>query len=234
MATQVLLEVQDRQLVILLEREELAERRIGIDGLLVHELVLLAVGGNSLGDIGAADLGVLGLTQEGKKLIRDCDRGREDAGLGGCTLHRGLAVLALALSLLGEAARELLDGLQVGHLLSGVGLGEGHQLMLAGHSVGKSDSDVLLNSGDSRLRGDSGGYSHRGSHRGRGCSSNRGLLLLARLDRSSNDRGGDNNSDRSFDGGLGRLLGSLGDRGGGAHFGYIGGRIGRHGTRMYH
>ena len=114
-ATKVLLEVEDRELVILLEREELAKRRIRIDRLLVHELVFLAVGRDGLGDVGAADLRVLGLAEKREEFIRDRNRRRKDAGLGNRTLNRRrLATLALAIRLFGEAGRELLKRLDIG------------------------------------------------------------------------------------------------------------------------
>ena len=236
MAAQELLEVQDRELVALGQGEELAERRIGVDRLLVHQAVALGVIHHTLGHGRAADLGVLGLAEEGAQLLRDADGLREDAVLGGGTLD-GLGLsLAAAIGLLGEAGGQLLNGLEVGGLLGGIGLGERHQLVLLGDGVGERHGDVLLDGGG-RLEGRRGGESDRGGDRRGGDrrrhSSNRSSGgLLADLGRSSNRsdrrRGGDRRSDSSGNGGLdglGGLLGGGGLSGGSAHFDVLGGSI---------
>ena len=64
MAAEVLLEVQDRERVTLVEREELAERRIRLDRLLVHEALAARILHHALRDRRAADLRVLGLAKE--------------------------------------------------------------------------------------------------------------------------------------------------------------------------
>ena len=48
---EVALEVQDLELIRLLERKELAERRIGLDDLLDHERVVLGVGADTGRDL---------------------------------------------------------------------------------------------------------------------------------------------------------------------------------------
>lgn len=226
-ATQVLLQVQDGQLITLLQAEELAERSIGVDALLVHELVLLAVGGDGLGHVGAADGVALGLAEEGQELIRDCDGSGEDAGLGHGTLDRGLAVLALAISLLGEAGRQLLDRLEVGGGLRVQGLELGVDLLLAGDGLVENRAEVLVGSG---LHSGRGGLGNGDGDRddNSGCSCGSGCGLLAGLSssggsgnrrRSGNHRGGHRLNN------LRRLLGGLRGRCGSAHFDNVGGSI---------
>jgi len=226
-AAEELLEVEDRELVALREGEELAERGVRVDRLLVHEVVGLGVGHDALGDLRAADLRVLGLAEEGAELIGDADGLREDAVLGRGTLDGGrLALATTALGLLGEACRELLDRLEVRGLLDGVGLGGRDELLLAGDGVRKRDGDVLIgrrNRGDLR-RSNNGGRDDRGRNRGSG-----GGRLLAGLGRCRGGRGRNNGGDDGLSrlGGL-RGLGGLGDggRGGGAHYVGIGGSFG--------
>jgi len=233
-AAQELLEVQDRELVALGQGEELAERRIGVDRLLVHQAVALGVIHHTLGHGRAADLSVLGLAEEGAQLLRDADGLREDAVLGSGTLD-GLGLsLAAAIGLLGEAGGQLLNGLEVGGLLGGIGLGERHQLMLLGDRIRERHGDVLLDGGG-RLEGGRGGKSDRGCRRGKRRRSNRssrssgGLLAdLGRSSRSSSRNRGDNSSNDNsgrLNGLHGGLLGGGGLSGGSAHFGVLGGSI---------
>ena len=58
------LEVQDLELIRLLERKELAERRIGLDDLLDHERVVLGVGADTGRDLRAAEQSALRDTEE--------------------------------------------------------------------------------------------------------------------------------------------------------------------------
>jgi len=230
-AAQELLEVQDRELVALGQGEELAERRIGVDRLLVHQAVALGVIHHTLGHGRAADLGVLGLAQEGAQLLRDTDGLGEDAVLGGGTLD-GLGLsLAAAIGLLGEAGGQLLNGLEVGGLLGGIGLGERHQLVLLGDRVRERHGDVLLDGGG-RLERRRGGGCCQCRGRSRGGRSNRsnrsssGLLadLGRRNSRNRRDNSSNDNSGR-LNGLHGGLLGGGGLSGGSAHFGVLGGSI---------
>ena len=237
MATQELLEVEDRELVILLEREEFTKRRIRVDRLLVHELVLLAVRRDGLGDVGAADLRVLGLAEEREELIRDRNRRREDAGLGRCTLNNGLLVLTLAIRLLGEAGRELLERLGVRGRLRVQRLDLNADLVLARERLGDEGREILIRrrgsgiSGRGRGRGnngrrDDGSGSRNGGSRNSGGSRLRGLRGLRR---GSRDGGSDWRGNNGLSGLCGdRLLGRLrggGGNGGSAHFDSVGGSI---------
>ena len=237
MATKVLLEVEDRELVILLEREELAKRRIRVDRLLVHELVLLAVGRDGLGDVGAADLRVLGLAKEGEELIGDRNGRREDAGLGHRTLDRRLLVLALTIRFLGEAGRELLERLRVGRRLGVERLDLDADLVLACERLGDERREILIRSSRrsigrrgrcrSRCSGDNRGRNRRSGY-DRGGSSGRLLGLRGRNRRGSNGSGSRNSRGRNN--GLSdlrnRLLGRLGGGGSSsAHFDSVRGSI---------
>jgi len=75
---EVLLEVEDGKAVSLREAEELAERGIRLDGLLVRELVVLGVLHYTTRDIGAADLRTRGKLEENAELLRDLNRLGED------------------------------------------------------------------------------------------------------------------------------------------------------------
>lgn len=112
MAAEVRLEVEDRELVALVKREELAKGRIRLDGLLVHKVVGTRVRHDRLRDSRAANLRALGEREKRAELIRDLHRRREDAGLLDLTLNRlGLAA-ATALGLLDDASRLLLKRLE--------------------------------------------------------------------------------------------------------------------------
>ena len=109
------LEVQDLELIRLLEREELAERRIGLDDLLDHERVVLGVGADTGRDLRAAEQSALGDAEERAERIRDLGGTGEDRLLLGLTLdRRGLAAAAALLGLLELAGNLLLKLLHVG------------------------------------------------------------------------------------------------------------------------
>ena len=111
-AAEELLEVQDRERVTLVERQELAERGIGLDRLLVHEVVGARIRHDALRDRRAADLRVLRLAEERRELIADLDGLREDAGLRLRTLNGLRLALAAAVGLLDDAGRLLLNDLE--------------------------------------------------------------------------------------------------------------------------
>jgi hypothetical protein len=223
---QVLLEVEDGQVVRLRESQELAQRGIGLDGLLIHQVVGLGVGHDTLGHLRARERGTLGLTQEGAELIRHLHGLREDAvsGVGTSSLG-GLVLATLALGLLGDARGLLLDGLAEGGNLRVQGLEGGNLLVQLGDRLVEGRDDVILSG--SHLRS-GGGSSNR-------CSNRRGLNggcslggLLAHLG-LHNGRGSGGNRGNGL-GLCGGLLGRLSGSGGHlrAHFGGI---SGGHGTR---
>ena len=228
-AAEELLEVQDRERVTLVERQELAERGIGLDRLLVHEVVGARIRHDTLRDRRAADLRVLGVGEEAAELVADLDGLREDAGLGLRTGDGLRLALAAAIGLLDDAGRLLLNDLE----RSGGGrrgrLERTQLLVELRDRLLERGTDILLNDG---VRG-------RGGHNGRGrggdyCSLDdlrglRGLRGLGgRNGGSNNNRGGDLNN---RGGGLrGRLLRRR--LRSGTHFGIVGGTNCGHGTRV--
>ena len=77
---EVLLEVEDRQIVLLREAEELAERGIRLDRLLVRQRLVLGILHYTAGDIRTADLCAGGEAEEHTELLRDLNRLGEDRG----------------------------------------------------------------------------------------------------------------------------------------------------------
>ena len=61
---QVELEVQDLELILLRQGKELAEGRIGLDDLLLHELLVLGVRADALRHLRAREQGALRNTEE--------------------------------------------------------------------------------------------------------------------------------------------------------------------------
>ena len=124
MTLEVLLEVEDGEAVRLREAEELAERGIRLDGLLVRELVVLSILHDATRDIRAADLSARGKAEEDAKLLRDLNRlGKDRRGVGlllaiGTDSARLAAAAALGLLLkasnlllhLLHLRRELIEG----------------------------------------------------------------------------------------------------------------------------
>lgn len=83
MTLEVLLEVEDGKAVRLRETEELAERSIRLDGLLVRELVVLGILHDAARDIRAADLSASGKAEEDAEILRDLNRlGEDRRGVG--------------------------------------------------------------------------------------------------------------------------------------------------------
>ena len=228
-AVEVLLEVEVRQGLTLADGEELLERGIGLDVVLVLEALLLNIVVHRLRDLRAREKRLLGLAEEGKELLRDLrgaleDRG--DTGLDLLTLDRRRAALALAgiLDLTVDTFIELLD------------LGEHRRdRLLERVEVERHRLEVLI---ERRRRAGRRGNGRRlnrrrrDNNRGRRGGGRSGLLgsLLGRLSdswRSRNRRG--RRSDLLLRNDL-LHSGRLGD--GGVH--YTGGRgtIGRHFTRV--
>ena len=119
---EVALEVEVREALRVSNAKELLERGIRLDVVLVLEALLLDVGGDRLGDIGAAHLAALGLAEEDAEVIAELGGNLEDAEasrLRNTVLIelRGGATLALAgiLDLTGYTLLELLElGVQGG------------------------------------------------------------------------------------------------------------------------
>jgi len=232
-AAQVLLQIEDRQRITLIERQKLAELRIGLDGLLVHQIVGAGIGHYTLRDGRAADLRILGLAKERAELRGDLHGLREDAGLGLGTLNSLRLALAAAIGLLDDASRLLLNNLERGRGRA-EGRLEGSELLVEIRDrLLERGTDVLLGSGlggrrnnrrgcNSRCRGDSGNL---------GCDSGLHGLGLHGLDgdRGDNSRHRLKSSDGDRLSGLHGLLGGLDGR---THFSVIGGTNCGHGTRV--
>jgi hypothetical protein len=218
-ATEELLEVEDGKVVSLTEGEELAESSVGLDGLLVHKVVGLGIGHDTLGDGRAANLSSLGLTKEGAELISNLDGLGEDARLGLSTLDLGTGPLAAAISALGEAGSLLLDGLEGGGSSGGSSLEVVEVLLKGSNGLLERGTEVLIS--DSGRSGDN--IDDRGSNRGGNSLSLGGLLGGLGNNRGSRSHRGRNNSGNSLS--LGGLLGGLGGRahrvsGGGSRCGH--------------
>ena len=233
MAAKELLEVENRERITLVKREELAESGVGLNRLLVHEVVGARIRHDTLRDRRAADLRVLGLGEEAAELVANLDGLREDAGLRLRTLNGLRLALAAAVGLLDDTGGLLLNDLEGRRGGRGRRL-EGAQLLVElRNRLVERGADVLL------LRG-RGGDRRRG--RGRddnGCRLNNGgglggLCGLGRL-RGDCRRCDSGNNDGGLNRGNGGLRGlrrlrRLGR--GGAHFGSIGGTNCGHGTRV--
>ena len=119
---EVALEVEVREALRVSNAKELLERGIRLDVVLVLEALLLDVGGDRLGDIGAAHLAALRLAEEDAEVIAELGGNLEDAEAGRLRNTvlielRGGAALALAgiLDLTGYTLLELLElGVQGG------------------------------------------------------------------------------------------------------------------------
>lgn len=232
MAAEELLEVEDRERVTLVKREELAEGTVGLDRLLVHQVVGARVRHNALRDRRAADLRVLRLGEEAAELVADLDGLREDAGLGLRTGNGVRLALAAAIGLLDDAGRLLLNDLEGGCGGAGGRLERAELLVELRDRLLERGTDVLL----IRRRGSHDRRGRRGDHNNRRLN-NGGLgdLGLRRL-RGRDSRCGDLNR-RSNSGGNGLCgLRGLRRRGlggnGGAHFGRVGGTNCGHLTRV--
>ena len=240
MAAEELLEVQNRERVTLVERQELAERGIGLNRLLVHEVVGARVRHDTLRDRRAADLRVLRLGEEAAELVANLDRLREDARLGLRTGDGVRLALAAAVGLLNDAGRLLLNDLESS--------GGGRRGRLERTQLLVELRNRLLERGTNVLLDGLGG---RGGNRRRGgnlcgcnCSRSGGLRFglfgnLRGLDCNGggcNRRGCNRGGHRGRGGlrGLGldflrrRRLGGNGS----AHFGRVGGTNCGHRTRV--
>lgn len=236
MAAEELLEVQDRERVTLVERKELAEGGVGLDRLLVHQVVRARIRHHTLRDRRAADLRVLRLGEEAAELVADLDGLREDARLGLRTGNGVRLALAAAIGLLDNAGRLLLNDLEGRGCRRGRRLERAELLVELRDRLLERGTDVLLNNG---VRG-RGGNDGRRSRNSRSRSRRRGGRLCLRdlrsLHRDCRGLHRRNNRD-SHRGGLRFvLLRGLRRRGlggnGGAHFGRVGGTNCGHLTRV--
>ena len=115
---EVALEVEVRQALRVRNAEQLLERGIRLDVVLVLEALLLDVRRDRLRDVGAAHLAALGLAEEDAEVIAELGGDLEDAEAGRLgravliELGRG-AALALA-SILDLAGNTLLELLELG------------------------------------------------------------------------------------------------------------------------
>jgi hypothetical protein len=95
------LQVQDHEFWVLFsDVEELAQRGIGVDDLLVHQALGLGVVADGSGNFAAAHQGALWLTQEDTEVITDLDWLLEDAFALWLITFSGLGALALLAGLL--------------------------------------------------------------------------------------------------------------------------------------
>lgn len=205
MAAKILLEVEDGKVVALAEGEELAESGISLDGLLVHQVVGLSVGHDTLGDRRAANLSSLSLAKEGAELISNLDGLGEDARLGLSTLDLGAGPLAATVSTLGKAGSLLLNGLESRSSGSSGRLEVVEVLLEGGNRLLKRSTEVLIDGS----RGSRGNNSLDNSRDSRGSN---GLSLGGLL----GDLGGGSGHRGSYGSSL-SLSGLLGGLGGRAH-----------------
>lgn len=230
MGAEVLLEVEDRERITLVEREELAEGGVGLDRLLVHEVVGARIRHDALGDRRAADLRVLGVGEEAAELVADADGLREDARLGLGTLDGLRLALAAAVGLLDDAAGLLLDDLE-GRRGGRRSRLEGAELVVElRNRLVERGTDVLLNDGvRGRGRNDGRGDDHRGLDDGLDGLGLRGLY-------GGGSDGLCNNGCSNGCDNLGLLCGlrRLRGLGGGAHFDVVRGTNCGHLTRVLH
>lgn len=221
-AAQELLQVQDGQHVALIQGQQLAQRGIRLDGLLVHQVVVARILHHTLGHRRPAHLRVLGLAQERAQLSRDLHGLGEDAGLGLGTLHDLRLALAAAIRLLRQARRLLLNGLQRRRRSRRSRLQARQLLLQVRDGLLQRGTHVLI--GRHLRRGDNGlGSSHRLNHL---LLLNLGLGRLRRLGRLGGNHLGNSSNGNGNGNGLSNSLRSLlGRLHGGAHFGGVGGSI---------
>ena len=227
MAVQVALEVEVGQHIRIGHAEQSLQLGIGLDRMLVLQVLLLHVGRDRLGHVGARLLGTAGAAEEGAQLVRQRGGELEDRGLAGLrllALHGLLrATLALVRILL-EARHALLQALQLSHQRT-------HRLAHGG-GLGQHRLDVILDRGHGGLRGIHGRRRHGGHGRHHNGGGNHGgsrrcrLLALLLSRGRSHHRGGSRN-------GLSNLLGNGLHRLGGRGVHCTGGRGSIHGGNTH-
>jgi len=198
---EVALEIENLELIALAEREELAERGIRLDNLLVHQVVGLGVRADAAGDLRAAEERALAQAEEGAERIRDGDRLREDSLL--LRAIRGTLRLTTAAALGGllELTRNLL--LELLHVREDRGERGAERVHLL-NERGELGRDVDLLGGGLRRR--RGGNDGGGRSNGRSDGRSSGGRLGGLGGRSGNDgRRGRNSGDGGGSGGLAGL-----------------------------
>lgn len=176
MGVEVALEVEVREVVRIGEAEELLERGIRLDVVLVLEVLLLHVVIDLAGHVGAGDEGALGLAEEHAELISDLRGDLEDRGTAGLG-----ALLALSLDAAATLAR-ILD-LAVDTLLQLLDLSDhGGDNLAETREAPENDLEIIIEAGGRRLGSDLSGSSHdRRGYSGGGSHHDRGSLSLGRL-----------------------------------------------------
>ncbi len=235
MAVQVALQREVGQRLTLRDRQQLLQRRVRVDVVLVTQVLLLDVVIHAPSNLAAAHQSTSGLAQELAQLIRDLHRALEDAGLAGLRLAtlRGRSAAALALA-------GILD-LTVHTLLQALNLAQqSRDSLLQSVQVARDNLDVLIQSGGG-ARSRSGRGLHRGARNHDGCRGGRRRgsrsLLGSRLLRGSRLDGGGRRRNSGRRDGRGSLLlrnllgGGLGGGGGRAHYTRGGGSRRGHFTR---
>jgi len=225
---QVALEVEVGQELAVTNGQQLLQGCVGLDVVLVLQVVLLHVVVHALGHLRAAHQGAVGLAQELAQLVSHLGGALEDAQ-GARLGVRALLHLGAALALAGILDLAVHALLQLLHLVQHCGHG-----LLQGVQVASHGLQVLIQSGGGHHGGSHGGHLHggRGHHGGSSSSGLLGLGLGGLCHGGSHSHGGCGGSSLL----LGDLLGCSGSLGGGsgAHL-YTGSRgsIGRHFTRIY-
>ena len=147
MLVEVALEVEVRQLLALRHAQQLLERGIRLDVVLILEVLLLDVVVDRLRDLRAGHQGALGLAEEVAELLRDRRRALED---GRRTLDLNTVLVRLDAAL---ALARILD-LTVHALLQALDLAqEGSDRLAHGRQVARDGLDVLLERRDRRNGG---------------------------------------------------------------------------------
>ena len=140
-AVEVALEVEVGEGLTLANGQKLLQRGIGLDVVLVLQVLLLHVVVHRLGDLGAAHESAIGLAKELAQLVRHLGgalKDAESAGLGVRTLLHLGAALALA-SILELAVHTLLQLLHLGE--------HGGNSLLESVQVTRDGLEVLIQSG---------------------------------------------------------------------------------------
>ena len=117
-AVQVALQVEVGQHLTVLHAQEGLELRVGGDGVLVLQVVLLHITGDRLRHVGAGLLGAVAHAQERAEVVGQGGRELEDRGLAGLhllALHGLLGLAAALVGLLLQAGHALLHALQLRH-----------------------------------------------------------------------------------------------------------------------
>ena len=189
MAVEVALQVEVGQVLVSGHRQQRAQRSIGVDGVLVLQVVSLDVLVDRLGDLRARHQGRRGLAEESQQFRRYLSRALENRG-GALDLHAILIELDAAAALAG------ILHLAMHTLLQLLVLGEQHRdgLTQCGE-VGGHRLEVIIKGGGRGSDGSHGlhggrGHNYRGGYLGLHGLGLGGRLRLHRGLRGSRHRGG--------------------------------------------